>query len=134
MSKTRGWNPTGFFPTPHSVVEMMVRMTLQEQAKDGQEPRTRSVCDPAVGSGRMLLHASNLTLNLWGQDIDPMAVTMCKINGALYAPWLSFPLPASILGTTVEASPLARSVSEASGAILPLFRVDDRAQGLLFEP
>jgi hypothetical protein len=27
---------------------------------------------------------------------------MCLINGALYAPWLSFPLPASILGKTTE--------------------------------
>ncbi len=53
-------------------------------------------------SGRMLLHASNYSLNLWGQDIDPLAVAMCKINGALYAPWLTFPLPASILGTAPQ--------------------------------
>jgi hypothetical protein len=46
----------------------------------------------------MLLHASNMSLCLFGQDIDPLAIAMCKINGALYAPWMSFPLPASILG------------------------------------
>jgi hypothetical protein len=77
---------------------------------------------------------TNHSLCLYGVDIDPLAVTMCKINGALYAPWLSFPLSASILGTAAKAPSLARSVSDASGAILPLFRVDDRAQGLLFEP
>ena len=29
-------------------------------------------------------------------DIDPLAVAMCQVNGALYAPWLSFPLPAAV--------------------------------------
>ena len=36
----RGWNPTAFFPTPHNVVELMVRMTMHDARKDG------------VGSGR----------------------------------------------------------------------------------
>ena len=66
--------------------------------------RTLSVCDPCVGSGRMLLHASNLSLNLWGQDIDSLAIAMCKINGALYAPWLSFPFSPAILGGNVHGS------------------------------
>jgi hypothetical protein len=57
------------------------------------------VNDPCVGSGCMLLHASNFSMNLWEQDIDRLAIAMCKINGALYAPWLAFPLPDSILGT-----------------------------------
>lgn len=134
MSKARGWNPTGFFPTPHAVVELMVRMMMQDQGKKGQDPRTATVCDPCVGSGRMILHASNHSLCLYGQDIDPLAVAMCKINGALYAPWLSFPLPASVLGTAVTAATPARAVSDTTSGILPLFRVDDRAQGLLFEP
>src|SRR5262249_8015129 len=98
MGKAKGWNPTGFFPTPHSVVQLMVRMTMTDVGKDGRDPRTYRVCDPCVGSGRMLLHASNMTISLWGQDIDPLAIAMCKINGALYAPWLAFPLPDSILG------------------------------------
>lgn len=96
-SKARGWNPTAFYPTPHAVVECMVRMTMHDSKNDDRDPRSYSVCDPCCGSGRMLLHASNLSLNLHGQDIDPLAVAMSMINGALYAPWLSFPLPASIL-------------------------------------
>ena len=28
--KARGWNPTGFYPTPHNVVECMVRMAMHE--------------------------------------------------------------------------------------------------------
>lgn len=130
-SKAKGWNPTGFYPTPHSVVELMVRMLLHDTGKDGRDPRTLSIADPCVGFGRMLLHASNHTFCLYGQDIDPLAVSMCKINGALYAPWLSFPLPAAIVGTHVQPPPAPLPVSEPPDDA-PLFRVDDHGQGFLF--
>ena len=133
MSKARGWNPTGFYPTPHSIVECMVRMTMHDDRQEGRDLRRCSVCDPCVGSGRMLLHASNFSLCLYGQDIDPLAVLMCKINGALYAPWLSFPLPASILGTHVPPPPAPLPVPDLPPADVRLFRVDDCGQGLLFE-
>jgi hypothetical protein len=117
--KANGWNPTGFYPTPHNVVELMVQMTMNDQPDDGRDPRIRSVCDPCVGSGRMLLHASNYSLNLYGVDIDPMAVAMCKINGALYAPWLAFGLPSSILGASPESKPDAVPVGHvARGKLL----------------
>jgi type I restriction-modification system DNA methylase subunit len=61
-SKARGWNPTGFYPTPHAVVELMVRMTLADSGMDGRDPRRATVCDPCVGSGRMLLHSSNYSI------------------------------------------------------------------------
>jgi hypothetical protein len=79
-----GWNPTGFYPTPHDVVECMMRLTMHDAGKEGRDPRTCKVCDPCCGSGRMLLHASNHSLSLFGQDIDPLAVSMCLVNGALY--------------------------------------------------
>jgi hypothetical protein len=128
--KSGAWNPTGFYPTPHPVVECMVRMTLHDAGQDGRDPRTLSVCDPCVGSGRMLLHASNYSLCLYGQDIDPLAVAMCQVNGALYAPWLAFPLPASVLGNRVERPPAALPVPQPLE--VPLFRVDDHGHGLLF--
>lgn len=90
----KAWNPTAFFPTPHNLVEMMTQMTMGEEG----DKRTKKVYDPALGTGRMLLHASNYSLRLYGQDIDPLVVKICKINGALYAPWMSFPLPSSIFG------------------------------------
>jgi hypothetical protein len=133
VGKARGWNPTGFFPTPHAVVELMVRMTMHDAEAEGRDPRALSVCDPCVGSGRMLLHASNFSLALFGQDIDPLAVAMCKINGALYAPWLAFPLPAAILGTAVPPPPAPLPVPEPPPADMPLFRVDDLGQRLLFD-
>lgn len=132
--KARGWNPTGFYPTPHNVVECMVRLLLHDTDKEGRDPRTLRVADPCVGSGRMLLHASNVSMSLWGQDIDLLAVAMCKINGALYAPWLSFPLPAAILGAAVAPPPASLPVPNPPPEGVPVFRADDRGLGLLFEP
>jgi N-6 DNA Methylase len=128
IHKAKGWNPTGFYPTPHPVVECMVQLTMHDSRADGRDPRTLSVCDPAVGWGRMLLHASNQSMCLFGQDIDALAVAMCKINGALYAPWMAFPLPASITGTHLNPPPVPDSPNEE----IPVFRVDDRGQRLLF--
>jgi hypothetical protein len=133
--KARGWNPTGFFPTPHTVVECMVQLLFHDVGKERRDPRTRSVCDPCVGSGRMLLHAANHSLRLFGQDIDPLAVVMSKINGALYAPWLSYPLPASLLGgPSVPLPPASLPVPDLPPASVPVFRIDDHGQGLLFAP
>jgi len=86
-------NPTAFYPTPTNVVQMMTLMTF------GSEPQPehlmQSVCDPCVGTGRMLLLASNYSVRLYGTDIDLSCVLATKINGALFAPWLSFPYPES---------------------------------------
>lgn len=90
--KASGWNPKAFFPTPHQVCELMVRMLEHDEAKDGRDIRLHSVHDPCIGTGRFLLHASNVSLNLSGQDVDSTALLACKINGCLYAPWLTFPL------------------------------------------
>jgi hypothetical protein len=111
----------------------MARMTLHDSRVEGRDPRALRVSDPAVGSGRMLLHASNCSLSLWGPDLDPLAVALCQVNGALYAPWLSFPLPAGILGTQPEPTPSPLSAPEPLPEAVSVFRVDDRAQGLLFE-
>ena len=124
QGRAKGWNPTAFFPTPHNVVELMVRMTMADNRTGNRDPRLATVNDPCVGSGRMLLHASNFSLNLFGQDIDPLAIAMCKINGALYAPWLSFPLPESILGAQIH---------ESIPADQPIFCANDHDQRLLFE-
>ena len=95
--RSRGWNTTGFFPTPHAVCEMMTQMMVNgAETSNGHDPRTRSIMDPCCGTGRMLLHASNYSLNLHGMDIDPLVLTITKINGALYCPWLPFPFPSRI--------------------------------------
>jgi hypothetical protein len=134
MGKARGWNPTAFYPTPHPVVECMVCMMFGDAVQEGRDSRLLSVNDPCVGSGRMLLHASNFSLNLYGQDIDPLAVAMCKINGALYVPWMSFPLPPSIINTQGDSPCTLPPNFERPSEAQPTLRVHDGRQRLLFEP
>lgn len=72
-----------FYPTPHELCEMMTLMNYGEG-----DHRATTVCDPCVGTGRMLLHASNHSLRLFAQDISHLAVRTTIFNGYLYAPWL----------------------------------------------
>ncbi len=79
----------GFYPTPHHICEFMTQMVCDEKL----DIRTETVLDPCVGTGRMLLHASNHSLRLFGMDIDS---TLCKatlVNGYCYAPWMVRPIP-----------------------------------------
>ena len=133
-----GWNPNAFFPTPHSIVELMVQMTLggDASAVEGErDHRLKTVLDPCVGTGRMLLHASNFSYCLYGCDIDPMVAMITRINGALYAPWMAFPFPPSVLGVPLPPPPpaaLPLPKEHQPQVETPIFRVDDRGQGLLF--
>ncbi len=77
----------GFYPTPHSVSEMMARMLM-----DGEDCRMKTVCDPCLGTGRLLLHASNYSYRLYGQDIDSTVIRVALVNGYCFAPWLVRPL------------------------------------------
>lgn len=83
-----GGGPHAFFATPHPLCELMVQQIIG----DGDN-RSKSVQDPAMGTGRMLLHASNHCLRLAGQDIDEVMVLCTKVNLAVYAPWGLYPLP-----------------------------------------
>lgn len=128
--RKKGWNPAGFYPTPHSLCEMMTRMTFD----DSRDCRALTVNDPAVGTGRMLLHASNFSLRLSGNDIDPLCVAICKINGALYAPWLAFGLPDSLFAAATPPVPAAVNPALAVPDLVatPPMVVNKRGQGLLF--
>jgi len=90
--KGKGWNPNAFFPTPHAVCELMAQINFSG-ANDSLDARMLTVCDPAVGSGRQLMHASNKSVRLYGMDIDNLMVKICLINGAMFVPWMSFPFP-----------------------------------------
>jgi len=80
---------SGFFPTPHHVVRMMTEMTM---GSDKKKTRLESVCDPCAGTGRMLLEASNFSVNLFGSDISLPIVKMMKLNMWLYVPWVIRPM------------------------------------------
>jgi hypothetical protein len=164
--KGSGWrNKSGFYPTPHNVCEMMVRMLWGDPSAplpNGRDPRLATVCDPAVGTGRMLMHASNHSLCLYGQDIDPMVCAVTKINGVLYVPWMTFPFADAVLDSGVPAGVATgnslivapdeprylthRDVPKPPAPLpvpdqrsldfrsrgIAMYRVDDRGQGLLF--
>src|SRR5438270_7385881 len=55
--------------------------------------RAARVYEPAAGSARQLLQLGARSLRLAGQDIDPVCVKLALVNGALYCPHLTFPLP-----------------------------------------
>jgi hypothetical protein len=88
LAENRHGRSQGFYPTPHTIVEMMVRMTF-----GSEDCRDKTVCDPCLGTGRMLLYASNYSLRLYGNDINETVLKAAIVNGFLYAPWMVRPLP-----------------------------------------
>ena len=83
----------GQFFTPWSVAEMMARMQFDRAGFERivQEKGVVTVCDPAVGSGVMLLAFGKVVhdnlgrcgvnkLRLYGTDIDQRCVHMCRIQ------------------------------------------------------
>lgn len=75
------WNPNAFFPTPIPVVKFMVDINFQ-----GADIFS-TVLDPCLGTGRMLMLASNHSVRLYGMDIDPLMVLAAQMNFSMYAPW-----------------------------------------------
>jgi len=63
----------GQFFTPEPLCDMMTTMTIGENSKPNQ-----TICDPACGSGRMLLSAAkiNRDARFYGADLD---ITCCKM-------------------------------------------------------
>lgn len=119
----------GFFPTPMNVVEAIVRMTILDD-----DARTKTVCDPCVGTGRMLLAASNYSYRLYGADIDGTVIKATLVNGYLYAPWLVKPFP-FLDGPNLNPHRSA-SVSESLARIKPDYyeNTTPDPNGRVYEP
>jgi hypothetical protein len=83
----------GFYPTPHNVVKMMSLMLFEGPDESQEDHRIQTVYDPCLGTGRMLLYASNYSLRLFGMDINPTVIKSSLVNGYLYAPWMVKPFP-----------------------------------------
>jgi len=79
---------TAFFATPINVSRMMAEMTFC--GIDPEEAKVQSVCDPCVGTGGMLLVASNHSLLLYGMDIVSDLCLCTELNGWLWAPWMVY--------------------------------------------
>jgi hypothetical protein len=102
----------GFYPTPMHVSALMALMTL-----GGEDARAKSVCDPCVGTGRMLLAASNHSYRLYGCDINPTVIKVTLVNGYLYAPWLVKPFP--FLDAALTDPAQSQEVSESMARQAP---------------
>jgi len=93
----------GQYFTPFDICEMMAQMQLGDDILDQvrqarSEGRRISICDPAIGSGAMLLAAKKVILKqagikglrqftFNGQDLDMTCVRMSKIQLALTDYW-----------------------------------------------
>jgi len=104
QEKSRWASTTGFFSTPMHICTAMAMMLMPMD----EDPRVASVCDPCMGTGSMLLAASNYSLRLYGQDIVPELCLATELNGWLWIPWLVF------MPTHVEVV-LRRTASEVLG-------------------
>lgn len=76
----------GQFFTPEKICTMMAKITVAE--RDPKEPppsKLKTVCDPACGSGRLLLavHAVDPYTYHYGNDIDYLCAKMCAVNFCL---------------------------------------------------
>lgn len=91
---TRSHSGLGYFPTPGNVVQFMVEMTMTDADK------CKTMTDPCMGTGIMLLYASNYSLRLFGQDICLDMVKMTMVNAWLYMPWVACPANGWIDWTT----------------------------------
>lgn len=80
----------GFFPTPIDVVKLMAAVLFV--SKDADYRRQR-VLDPCLGTGRMLLVASNWSVCLHGQDINSTVIKSSLVSGYVWVPWLVKPFP-----------------------------------------
>lgn len=78
-------NALGWFPTPMCVCELMSAMTFEGDS------RFKTVNEPCLGTGAMLLAASNHSLRLCGSDIDADMIAWSKFQAFLYVPWLAIP-------------------------------------------
>ncbi len=112
-------NPTAYYPTPMSVSLMMARMMMSESDK------TTSVCDPCLGSGRLLMAASNYSLNLYGMDIDARIINVSLANFWQYVPW-AVCRPNNIDGLDAVQQPDADSL-----AVRPIVKTTKETQDKL---
>jgi hypothetical protein len=120
----------GFFPTPMHVSEFMAQMVIGEG-----DARIKTVMDPCVGTGRMLLAASNHSYRLYGCDINPTVIKATLINGYLYAPWMVKPFSFldAALADPARSMEVSESIAQQAPAQLHCTEHDAAAQWQ-FEP
>lgn len=82
----KAFNSNAFYPTPNNIVDMMVKMVHSDS--ESEKEKYGMVCEPCMGSGIMLLHQSNYSLRMFGNDIDMFMCKIATVNMYLYIPWM----------------------------------------------
>jgi type I restriction-modification system DNA methylase subunit len=90
----------GWFGTPMNITTMMTQILFN---KENPKP-WEGMNEPCLGTGSMLLPASNYCLNMTGQDISPIMILTAKVNFTLYIPWAVVPYPDKMLKKLEEES------------------------------
>lgn len=86
-----GKKGTGWFPTPVHLADMMTRMTFEPAVDEGRDTRLMTVSEPCVGTGVFLLCASNYSLRITANDIDPLMIAWTRFASWLFVPWAVWP-------------------------------------------
>lgn len=120
LAENRFGQKAGFYPTPGHIVDCMTRMLFGFSGDDLPDQRTKKVCDPCLGTGRMLLYSSNYSLRLYGNDINLTVVKTALVNGYFYAPWMVKPFPFLDLELTrgSDLLPCGKTISEMVSDLL----------------
>lgn len=100
LASPKNWKGNGYFPTPMHICLMMTEMQMTDTDK------TKTVNVPCMGTGSMLLAASNYSLRLFGQDISLDMVKMATINAYLFMPWMISATPSTFQWESYEISTL----------------------------
>jgi hypothetical protein len=89
LAESKHVQHNGFYPTPMHIVQLMFRMQMQDL--EAEDLRTKTICDPCLGTGRFLMLASNYSLRCYGQDIDLTVLKAAVVNFFIYCPWIVKP-------------------------------------------
>jgi hypothetical protein len=130
--KSGYWNnPAAFYPTPHTVCQMMVKMQFAAASRAREGLKSETVCDPCTGTGRMLdVCQQSLSASL-RHAIDPVCVMICKVNGYFYIPW---PIKPALepLRAVIEIEPKTAALKVVEDKPSREYRADRNGQLLLF--
>ena len=83
----------GWFATPMNITELITQVVFNKEKSKPWE----NLNEPCLGTGSMVLPASNYCLSISGQDISPIMILTAKVNFMLYVPWAAIPYPKEML-------------------------------------
>jgi len=75
------YGEAGQYFTPETIAELLANLTVVQTDAEASANKPR-ICDPCVGTGRMLLEAAKRSpeAELWGQDVDARCTKITAIN------------------------------------------------------